>query len=89
MRKQCDSTSLFCEHNGRLVKMTIAVNFNGKIRTYCCEKCANDDIEESSHGDDNIFNAITQDDVFSLRDINLSHAGVVRLACSNGLTTKN
>lgn len=66
MRKVCDASGLHCPHSGRQTQMIIAVNFGGKLRSYCCNECANDDIQECSDGRDNLQLAVFGFDVFRL-----------------------
>ena len=68
MKKICDAYNLCCKQEGNKVQMVIAVNFGGKLRSYCCLKCAEDDIGESSDGRDNIDKALNSLDVFILSD---------------------
>lgn len=63
MRKLCDAHSLSCAHN-KPVKMLVAVNFGGEVRTYCSSKCASDDIREASEGSDSFEQADAEGDVF-------------------------
>lgn len=63
MKKFCDSKVLCCDCKHQQL-MTVAVNFNGKLRSYCSLKCAEDDIGECSNGADNLIRAAVEYDIF-------------------------
>ena len=66
MIKICDAYNINCSQPDRRVLMYVAVNFGGKLRSYCCLECANDDIKECSEGKDNLAKAVKDWDVFIL-----------------------
>lgn len=72
MKKVCDSWNLNCpgaENERQLIK--VAVNFGGKLRSYCSCRCAEDDIKECSNGEDSFASALAQWDVFCVVDEDL------------------
>lgn len=68
MKKECDSKMLFCPNDSKKVQMKVAVNFGGKLRSYCCIACAHDDIGETSGGEDFFARAVREGDVFLLTE---------------------
>jgi len=68
MKNICASSNLNCPVADKFVPIKVAVNFNGKLRTYCCWQCADDDIQEASEGSDNIKKAVQEKDVFILTE---------------------
>jgi|JI10StandDraft_1071094.scaffolds.fasta_scaffold115995_2 hypothetical protein len=70
MIKKCDAEMLSCPNGDKRVAMKVAVNFNGKLRSYCCVHCANDDIGEHSDGADYWAKAVREGDAFLLAEWN-------------------
>jgi len=63
MQHICESHDLDCPRTGRTT-MTIAVNFGGELKPFCCPKCADDCIRECSGGRDSLAKAELDGDVF-------------------------